>query len=385
MQNLWEPRGDHVQISATEDLTFIGGGANTNGLKLNNQTIQSNGQAQNIGDIEIGRLASAVKIFRQRIVIMGGTDYFETTAYDQVIFYKYDPFDSGFTEDYAKMPTARYGHKAIYLDAGNGVLNGKILVMGGTDSAGVQLAGSELYDIDTDTWSNTGEMSEPRTEFTATFMTDGRIAVVGGGNVDLSTVDIYSPLSNTWTTGPNLNTGRRWHTAAIMQDGCIMVIGGYDENYNELNSTEIFDLNAGAWLEGPPMAVARARHACEVLPDGRIMVAGGFENISGLTKTTELFGNTLVQKTVEIKTSKKPKISIYNSQSGQYLFFSSSLMQKVPITAIVYNSIGKKLISKELPYKSIFELEKTKLPAGVFTLVIVKAGVHHASTQFAVY
>src|SRR5438874_3830405 len=69
------------------------------------------------------------------------------------------------------MNTARDGARATLLT------NGKVLVQGGNDSAGVLLSSAELYDPDTGTWVSTGSMTTPRGGHTATLLPDGKVLV----------------------------------------------------------------------------------------------------------------------------------------------------------------------------------------------------------------
>src|SRR5262249_44808598 len=74
---------------------------------------------------------------------------------------------NGWTLTNGFLNTARVQDTATLLD------NGKVLVVGGTDSHGNLLASAELYDPGSGTWSLTGSLSTPRYLHTATLLDNG--------------------------------------------------------------------------------------------------------------------------------------------------------------------------------------------------------------------
>lgn len=69
---------------------------------------------------------------------------------------------------------ARAGHQAILL------LDGRVLVTGGYDNAGIALAQAEIFSAVTGTWSLVASNAVARADHAATRLRDGRILVVGG-------------------------------------------------------------------------------------------------------------------------------------------------------------------------------------------------------------
>src|ERR1039458_2687485 len=106
--------------------------------------------------------------------------------------------------------TARSGHTATLL------ANGKVLVAGGEtfdpDDGFLIVASAELYDPATGIWTPTGSMGTARARHTATLLANGKVLVAGGykydvnGNiVPLAGAELYDPATGTWTPTGNLD------------------------------------------------------------------------------------------------------------------------------------------------------------------------------------
>src|SRR6266849_4955200 len=78
-------------------------------------------------------------------------------------------------EETGSLATARELHIATLLP------NGKVLVAGGSGSSGA-LAGAELYDLATGTWTAIGSLVTARVRHTATLLRDGKVLVAGGSD-----------------------------------------------------------------------------------------------------------------------------------------------------------------------------------------------------------
>ena len=83
--------------------------------------------------------------------------------------------------------------------------------------------------------------------------------------------ELYDPDTNQWTQVAPMSVWRAYHTAWRLDDGRILVSGGL----GKLNSTEIFDPPTGSWSPGPFMIKPRYIHTVTPLGDGRVLVAGG--------------------------------------------------------------------------------------------------------------
>jgi len=199
----------------------------------------------------------------------------------------YDPV-TGTWRVTGDMTQARSNHTATLLP------DGRVLVAGG--HGGDRLASAELYDPATGTWTATGDLTEPYLGHTATLLSDGTVLVAGGdvprgsGAVASTHAAVYDPIAGTWTVTGSLITPRLAHTAALL-DGRVLVSGGgaYGGPSAEMfREAELYDPATGTWTATADMTRARAGHTATLLPDGRVLVAGGSRDY-GDADTAELY------------------------------------------------------------------------------------------------
>jgi hypothetical protein len=182
-------------------------------------------------------------------------------------------------------------HQARGFHAATILADGRVLIAGGcqdpcnnTDPQPAY-AGAELYHPRTGSWASTGSMHEPRVQYTATLLRDGRVLVVGGCRTDICTIvlagaELYDARTGTWTMTGSLHDARWGDTATLLPDGRVLVAGGAGVCGNGtcpsiLASAEIYDPRTGKWTVTGSLHQGRARHTATLLPDGRVLVAGG--------------------------------------------------------------------------------------------------------------
>jgi hypothetical protein len=91
---------------------------------------------------------------------------------------------------------------------------------------------TEIYDPTTDTWTAGGSLAHPRGMGTSmAVLTDGRPVMVdghngSGGRVE-DTIEIYDADTDTWTEAPPDSHPRYGHIAVALTDNSILVAGGY--------------------------------------------------------------------------------------------------------------------------------------------------------------
>ena len=173
--------------------------------------------------------------------------------------------------------------------------SGKVLIAGGASDCTTvttpisetfyctYVAGAELYDPSSDSWTAAGALANGRSGHTATLLASGKILVTGGTNSNggygppIASAELYDPVSNTWSAAASLNTARFEHTATLLPSGKVLVAGGQG-NSGTLASTELYDPVANSWTAAPNLTIARSYHTATALPSGKVLLAAGTSN-----------------------------------------------------------------------------------------------------------
>jgi Bacterial Ig-like domain (group 3)/Galactose oxidase, central domain len=217
----------------------------------------------------------------------------------------YDTEAETYTNTPTTMTTARYKHTATQLTTG------KVLIAGGSDQYGNALASAELYDPTNDQTEGTfqatkGAMNFARIGHSATLLLDGTVLIAGGtdqhGN-PLNTAEIYNPLTNVFTVTQTssgaqtyMNVGRVGRQATRLGSGQVLISGGQNGSGNSFNSAEIYDPKTGTFqfTQTPSgvqtsMTTARSGHSTNLLNDGTVLIAGGQDTATDTQSTTEIY------------------------------------------------------------------------------------------------
>jgi hypothetical protein len=154
----------------------------------------------------------------------------------------YNPATGTFSYTTSGLNTARAYHTATLLN------NGMVLIAGGVGSSGY-LDSAELYNPATATFSYTtnlqtgvqSTLNSARDFHTATLLNDGLVLIAGGynGSKILAGAEIYNPATGTFTTTGSLNTGRVNHTATLLNSGMVLIVGG-EGSSGSLTSAELY-------------------------------------------------------------------------------------------------------------------------------------------------
>jgi hypothetical protein len=159
--------------------------------------------------------------------------------------------------------------------------NGKVLVVGGSDSGLNAIGTTELYNPAAGVWSATGPLNVARVAPTITLLRDGRVLAAGGSaggisGTPLSSAEIYNPNTGLWTLTGSMSFPRSSHTATLLSDGRVLVAGGSTGSFTPaLTNCEIFDPGAGTWAPTGSLNTGRSGHAAVLVRDGTVLVAAG--------------------------------------------------------------------------------------------------------------
>jgi N-acetylneuraminic acid mutarotase len=159
------------------------------------------------------------------------------------------------------------------------LLDGRILIAGGSRVPDVQLSKAEIYDPASGQLSQAASLHTARHGHSATLLPDGRVLVVGGYNLPrqwLNDAEVYDPAADTWMVVPPLYSHGVSHTATLLKDGRVLVVGGCIGSGICTDRVEIFDPQTDSWAEAMSLPGDRASQTAQLLEDGRVLVVGGW-------------------------------------------------------------------------------------------------------------
>jgi hypothetical protein len=189
--------------------------------------------------------------------------------------------------------------------------DGQVLVTGGSRTVGFTYChhSAERFDPTVLSWTNSQSnggrgMYYDRSGHTATLLLNGKVLIAGGtpnGNEILATAEIYDPVNDIFNIVlSNMTTSRVFHTATLIGNGNVVFVGGITPVNNPLtimtDTIEVFDVNGGTFNQagvtllpqtiysftpGRPIQIGqmpqgRGHHTATLLPDQSILIAGGY-------------------------------------------------------------------------------------------------------------
>ncbi|MCL7489434.1 MAG: hypothetical protein M8357_14810 [Desulfobulbaceae bacterium] len=235
------------------------------------------------GNLSAARLFHSATLLPNGLVLVaGGMELTGTLATPLAGAELYNPATNKWTSA-GNLSAARLFHSATLLP------NGLVLVAGGEFIPGT-LASAELYDPATNSWSSAGTMIDSRSSHSATLLSNGRVLVAGGiheyGNsgssYTLAGAELYDPATNSWSAADSLVTARYGQSATLLPDGRVLVAGGGQRissyeggRATSLASAELYDSETDTWSPTDSMSTTRGPSAT-LMPDGRVLVTGGY-------------------------------------------------------------------------------------------------------------
>jgi hypothetical protein len=124
-------------------------------------------------------------------------------------------------------------------------------------------------------------MSTPRSNLTATLLSDGEVLIAGGATITtkvvyeisgltavttvqpLASAELFNPESSTFVPTGSLATARTRHTATLLNSGKVLVAGGADSTGTSLSSAELYDSGTGSFGTIGSVAIASPNAAAQ--------------------------------------------------------------------------------------------------------------------------
>jgi len=178
--------------------------------------------------------------------------------------------NTGSMEETRSSPTIGIGSQVNFFTA-TLLKDGRVLVVGGSDSSGNPLCSAELYNPTTKSFSPTGSLNFARSGHTATLLDSGRVLIAGGASDDHPD-ELYDPSTGNFIlTGASSCAG---DTATKLNDGTVLLATGV--------FTHIYDpkTETCAALPVPLNPVPRLNSTATLLKTGEVLIAGGHNLLS---------------------------------------------------------------------------------------------------------
>jgi N-acetylneuraminic acid mutarotase len=195
---------------------------------------------------------------------------------------RFDP-GTGTWRTAASMNHARYSFSLSLLS------DGRVLAVGGVTAdtpSHTSTRSAEIYDPNTDRWTDTADMPAPdREHHSAILLDSGRVMVAGGKQANIGMidrVDLFSPLDGSWQAAHRFATVRTLPNLVRLSSGRILAVGGFDQPTGAcIAESLIFDEATGAWTKIADLAEGRVSHTATLLTNGTVLVAGGIAQSTG--------------------------------------------------------------------------------------------------------
>ena len=272
--------------------------------------------------------AAAVQLIDGRILITGGTD---GNGVPQATAESLRPDDRGFSRPSHAMNVPRANHAAILLETGD------VLVTGGLTTGGGYSDSAEIYSSSAHTWTLVpNSMSTGLAGQAMVLLSDGNVLIAGGTSTAkvVSSIVLFNTASQTFTPIGSLLTPRTNAVAAGTPDGRVLIAGGTDINGAALASTEIFTYSkstmTGTIAAGPTMSSARVYATATTTYDG-VAVIGGNDGKNDLG-TAEIFSQwTNTFKVVTGGTPRSHHFAVLLPKNGSILAMGGTGGAKVDL------------------------------------------------------
>jgi hypothetical protein len=262
-------RFDHTATLLSNDKVLIVGGLARNGVAQPTAELfdPATGRFTATGKLKSPRGwgATAVGLVNGKVLVVGGSNGSCVFCY-LATAELYDPAKGTFSAT-GSMSVARVGARAALL------ANGDVLIVGGTETVAADAATAEIYHLASGTFSDAGRMHIPDPS-QVVVLKDNHVLVIGASGAEL-----YDPATDRFTVTGKMSVPRTKFGAALLPDGRVLIIGGQVGGAwgTRVASTQVYNPASRTFSEGPELNLKRFKLATSVvaLRDGTLLVAGG--------------------------------------------------------------------------------------------------------------
>jgi hypothetical protein len=208
----------------------------------------------------------AVLLTTGKVLIAGGSNASMGEADAEV----YDPAVGSFA--FAAASPRPLHDPTVALLAYGPTPSGRVLFAGGSNTLGVSVSASTIFDPATSSFVPTGSLGTPRARAAAVMLPNEKVLVVGGvggAGQALATTESYEPGTGTFGGERPMHVARGGPVAVLLLDGTVLVAGG------DTGVAEIYDTDARAYRTTKGVMVSpRDGPFATLLGSGEVLLAG---------------------------------------------------------------------------------------------------------------
>lgn len=181
----------------------------------------------------------------------------------------------------------------------NVLQDGRVLVTGGFNASLGVSANTYIGSVvgTTINWVQSTSLPEVKQYHNATTLVDGRILVMGGtdaGGTILRTVHFGEVSGNTinWQNGTVLPVATAKFASVLLQHAAIMMIGGSGSGWNNIFIGSIHGRGI-SWTQATALPLRTQEQSAVILSDKRILSLGGVDGVLGSTSNATYFATPM--------------------------------------------------------------------------------------------
>ncbi len=221
---------------------------------------------------------AAVALANGKVLVAGGQTIFDNTVNTAEL---YDPATESFSPTGSLVISVEFPATALLPD-------GDVLLAGGyseNESGAALVAGAELYNPTSGSWTPTGSLDEASDGLTATALDSGKVLVTGftASTGPGSTPELYDPASGSFALTPPLPVAGEYGLVSKLQDGEVLLTNGPN------GASALYDPATDAWTATGSLATAHNGGTATLLTSGEVLVVGGVTDAGTAVAAAELY------------------------------------------------------------------------------------------------